>query len=72
MEKLDILETRIKTMMDLIKTLKGEKARLEEELKVLSGRLGRLEEENNHWEKEKGEIRVRIEKLLGEIETLPE
>ena len=72
MEKLEILETRIKSMMDLIRTLKGEKGRLEGQLKTLSGQLAKLEEENSLWENEKREIRVRIEKILGEIETLPE
>ncbi|MHB8482744.1 MAG: cell division protein ZapB [Nitrospiria bacterium] len=72
MEKLEILETRIRKMMDLIRTLKGENGRLEGEIKTLSGRLMKLEEENGHWENEKREIRVRIEKILGEIESLPE
>ncbi|MBI3351625.1 MAG: cell division protein ZapB [Nitrospirae bacterium] len=72
MEKLEILETRIKSMMDLIRTLKGEKGRLEGQLKTLSGQLAKLEEENSLWENEKREIRLRIEKILGEIETLPE
>ncbi len=72
MEKLEILETRIKSMMDLIRTLKGEKGFLEGQLKTLSGQLAKLEEENSLWENEKREIRARIEKILGEIETLPE
>jgi chromosome segregation ATPase len=72
MEKLEILEVKIRKMMDLIKQLKSEKADLETGLKALSERALKLEEENSYWGTEKQTIRARVEKILGEIEALAE
>ncbi|MBI3605340.1 MAG: cell division protein ZapB [Nitrospirae bacterium] len=72
MEKLEILEVKIRKMMDLIKQLKSEKADLETGLKALSERALKLEEENSYWRTEKQTIRTRVEKILGEIEALAE
>ncbi len=72
MEKLDILELKIRKMMDLIKQLKNDKANLETGLKALSERALKMEEENSYWRTEKQAIRSRVEKILGEIETLAE
>jgi chromosome segregation ATPase len=72
MEKLEILEVKIRKMMDLIKQLKSEKADLETGLKGLSERALKLEEENSYWRTEKQTIRARVEKILGEIEVLAE
>lgn len=72
MEKLEILESRVHEMMEWIRQLKSEKSRLEEEVKGLMEKFSRLEEESGHWEREKKEIRVRVERILGEIEVLPD
>ena len=72
MEKLEILEIQIRKMMEMIRHLKQEKSELETENKRISEQVLKLEEENHFWEKEKGEIRNRIERILGEIENLPQ
>jgi hypothetical protein len=72
MEKLEILEVQIRRMMEMIKQLKSEKSLLETEIKMMSQRTMKLEEENHFWENEKSEIRGRIEKILGEIESFPQ
>ena len=72
MEKLEILEVQIRRMMEMLKQLKSEKSLLETEIKMMSERTMKLEEENHFWENEKTEIRGRIEKILGEIESFPQ
>jgi hypothetical protein len=71
MEKLEILEVKIRKMMELIRQLKNEKGLLETEIKKMSEKNLKLEEENRFWENEKSEIRARIENILGEMEGFP-
>ena len=72
MEKLDILEARIQQMKDWIRQLKLAKSLLETEVKSLTEKTAKLEEENSHWDKEKKEIRARVERILVDIETIPD
>jgi FtsZ-binding cell division protein ZapB len=72
MEKLEKLEIQIRKMMEMIKLLKSEKALLETETKMMTEKILKLEEQNSYWENEKGEIRARIEKILGEMESIPQ
>ncbi|MFI5305052.1 MAG: cell division protein ZapB [Nitrospiria bacterium] len=72
MEKLEKLEIQIRKMMEMIKLLKSEKAFLETETKMMTEKILKLEEQNNYWENEKSEIRARIEKILGEMESIPQ
>jgi len=72
MEKLEKLEIQIRKMMEMIKLLKSEKAFLETETKIMTEKILKLEEQNDYWENEKSEIRARIEKILGEMESIPQ
>lgn len=70
LDRLDALETRIKDLVKLVQELKRKNAGLEEDLKGTRQRLAEQSDSNRRWEKERGEIKSRIEKVLGDIELL--
>lgn len=63
MENIDLLEKKIKKVVDMMKALKEENWRLEERLADKDKEFLRLEEEQKA-------VRSRIEKILGELEIL--
>jgi len=72
MEKLEVLEGQIRKMMEMNRQLRNEKSALETRIKGMSEQIAKLEEANHFWENEKEEIRFRIEKILGEMESIPQ
>lgn len=70
LDRLDALETRIKELVKLVHELKKKNAALEDDLKGLRQRLADETDSNRRWEKERGDIRERIEKVLGDVELL--
>ena len=63
MENIDLLEKKIKKVVDMMKALKEENWKLEERLAEKDKEFLRLEEEQKA-------VRSRIEKILGELEIL--
>lgn len=70
LEKIEALEVRVKKLVDLVVELKRDKAFLEDELKATQERLHKQEELSRNWEAERSDIRVRIEKVLNELDFL--
>ena len=70
LDRLDALETRIRDLVKLVHDLKRKNASLEEEVKAARQRLASQDNLNRRWEKERLDIKVRIEKVMGEIELL--
>ncbi len=70
LERLDALETRIRDLVKLVQELKRRNAALEEELRTTRERLAIQEDVNRRWERERNDIRIRIEKVLDEMEAL--
>lgn len=70
LDRLDALEARIKDLVKLIQELKRRNASLEEELKVVRQRLASQDELNQRWERERLDIKARIERVISEIEML--
>ena len=70
LDRLDALETRIRDLVKLVQELKRENASLEDEIKVARQRLASQDDLNRRWEKERTDIKVRIEKVMSEIELL--
>ncbi|HET9962337.1 MAG TPA: cell division protein ZapB [Nitrospiraceae bacterium] len=70
LERLDALEIRIRDLVKLVQDLKRKNAALEDELRLARERLSTRDDENRRWERERMDIRSRIEKVLGEIEVL--
>ncbi|NJL17401.1 MAG: cell division protein ZapB [Nitrospira sp.] len=70
LDRLDALETRIRDLVQLVQELKRKNAALEEEVKTARQRLVAQDDMNRQWEKERVDIRARIEKVMSEIELL--
>lgn len=70
LDRLDALETRIKDLVKLVHELKKKNAVLEEDIKAIRQRYAEQSDSNRRWERERIDIKSRIEKVLGEIELL--
>jgi len=70
LDRLDALETRIRDLVKLVQEFKRKNALLEEELKVARQRLATQDDTNRKWEKERMDIKTRIEKVMNEMELL--
>jgi len=70
LDRLDALETRIRDLVKLVHDLKRKNASLEEEILTARQRLASQDDLNRRWEKERIDIKVRIEKVMREIELL--
>ena len=69
LEKMEALEGRIRGLVALVQELKTRNTHLEEELTLAKNRLIQQAELNREWEQERTDIRLRIEKVLGELEV---
>jgi len=69
-DKLGSLETRIRDMVEMIQTLKRENAGLKSDLRTAKDRLTRNQASGDHWASERADIKARIEKVLGELDSL--
>ena len=70
LEKLEALEARVRSLVNLTQELKREKTALEAELRKTRDRLHKQEEESIRWEEERAAVRSRIEKVLGDLDVL--
>jgi len=70
LDRLDALETRIRDLVKLVQELKKKNAVLEDEIRTARQQLAAQDDANTRWEKERVDIRSRIEKVLNEIELL--
>ena len=70
LDRLDALETRIRDLVKLVQELKRKNVLLEEELKATRQRLATQNDMNRNWEKERMDIKTRIEKVMNEMELL--
>jgi hypothetical protein len=70
LDRLDALESRIRDLVKLVQELKKKNAAIEEELKVARRRLSEKDESNRRWEQERVDIKLRIERVLSDIELL--
>jgi FtsZ-binding cell division protein ZapB len=70
LDRLDALETRVKDLVRLVHELKKRNTALEDDLKSLRERLAEQSDSNKRWERERLDIKERVEKVLGEIELL--
>ncbi len=69
LEKMETLEGRIRNLVALVQELKTRNAHLEEQLQLLKKSLIQQAELNREWDQERSDIRLRIEKVLGELEV---
>jgi chromosome segregation ATPase len=69
-DRLTSLETRVRELVDLIQTLKRENTGLKSDLRAARERLVRQHASGDHWVSERADIKARIEKVLGELDSL--
>lgn len=70
LDRLDALEARIRELVKLVQDTKRKNASLEEDLRLTRERLASQDDNNERWERERMDIRSRIEKVLGEMDVL--
>jgi FtsZ-binding cell division protein ZapB len=70
LDRMEALEARVRKMVDMIQDLKETNASLEKELERTRARMEQQESESRRWEEERADIRTRIEKVLGELDSL--
>jgi predicted RNase H-like nuclease (RuvC/YqgF family) len=70
LEKMEALEVRVRGLVTLVQELKRSNAALQSELRLARDRLSKQIELSRRWEDERHHVRVRIEKVLGELEVL--
>ena len=70
LDRMDALESRIRDLVKLVQELKKKNATIEEELKVARRRLAERDDANRRWEQERVDIKLRIERVLSDIELL--
>lgn len=70
LEKLEALEGRIKDLVKTIQELRQRNQALEQEARAARARLSAQDDANKRWERERAQIRARVERVLGEVEML--
>lgn len=70
LEKLEALEGRIKDLVKTVQELRHRNQALEQEARAARARLAAQDDANKRWERERSQIRARVEKVLGEVEML--
>jgi len=70
LDKMEALETRVRGLVEMVQQLKRANATLQEELRAARERLVKQDELSQRWKEERAGIRLRIEKVLGEVDSL--
>lgn len=70
LDKLVSLEARVRELVELIQTLKRENAGLKGDLRAARERLIRQHASDDRWGSERADIKVRIEKVLDDLDSL--
>lgn len=70
LEKMETLEVRVRGLVELVQELKKANASLEAQLTLAQEELSRREDYGREWEEERGNIRLRIEKVLEQLDSL--
>jgi predicted nuclease with TOPRIM domain len=69
-DKLNLLEVRVRELVELAQALKRENAELKAELQQARERLREWEAADARWAAERADIKARIEKILSELDAL--
>ena len=70
LEKMETLEVRVRGLVELVRELKEANASLEAQLTLAQEELSRREDYGRELEEERGNIRLRIEKVLEQLDTM--
>lgn len=70
LEKLEALESRVRVLVELVQDLKRSNASLQSELRTARERLHKHDEQGRRWDTERGQIKARLERVLGDLDYL--
>ena len=70
LEKMETLEVRVRGLVELVQELKEANASLEGQLALAQEELSRREDYGRELEEERGSIRLRIEKVLEQLDNM--
>ena len=70
LEKMETLEVRVRGLVELVQELKEANASLEERLTLAQEELSRREDYGRELEEERGTIKLRIEKVLEQLDSM--
>ncbi|MDA2909387.1 cell division protein ZapB [Nitrospiraceae bacterium AH_259_D15_M11_P09] len=70
LDKMESLEARIRGLVELVQSLKRENAELKGTVQAARERLLTQEQAGHRWVEERVQIRRRIEKVMGELDSL--
>jgi len=70
LETLKVLEGKVENVLGRQLALKGERDRLQEQLKQAQARIAELSGQLATYEKERAQVRARVESILGRLEGL--
>ncbi len=69
-DKMDALEVRVRRLVDRIQDLQQANKSLQQQLSLAKEELTKHETGSGDWELEREHIKLRIEKVLGELDGL--
>lgn len=67
MDRIDLLESKIKQMIDLVQSLREENQGLRDRLSAAESRSREMSQEREVLDRERDQVRDRIEQLLGDL-----
>jgi chromosome segregation ATPase len=70
LERLEALESKVRSLVVMIQDLKRTNAALQGELKAARERLLKHEALGRQWEEERTDVKARIQKVLSELDGL--
>lgn len=70
LEKMESLEIRVRGLVDLVQELKQANRSLQQQLNLVQDELSKQEALSREWEEERVTIKLRIEKVLGQLDGL--
>ena len=70
LEKMETLEIRVRGLVELVQELKQANESFQEQLNLVQEELSRQEALAREWEEERVNIKLRIEKVLGQLDSL--
>ena len=70
LEKMEALEARVQGLLKMIQDQKRSNAALQGDLRTARERLAKQQELTQRWAEDRSGIKSRIEKVLGELESL--
>ena len=70
LEKMEALEIRVQGLVELVQELKQANGSLQQQLHLVQEELSKHEASSREWEEERANIKMRIEKVLGQLDSL--